>query len=282
VAATPLVWLTEWLGWRTTFLLFATSNLVIATLFYVIARDRPDSTPAKHAPTKVTISFSVELSRILQLFSRKDYWLISMGTFFRYGIYASLQALWAGPFLMVTMGLSQIMTGNLLLVMSIGLIIGSPIYGWISDSILCSRKYVIIIGLTMMAGILIALSVLPFNTGLPILMALFFGFGFSSGTGQIMYAHIKERMPLENAGTAMTGINFFTMTGVAFFLHGLGWAIKEFRSGGPVEPEVFRMAFILFGVCLVLTALLYCMTTDEKRSLRKTIDKSALKGHGKK
>ena len=179
---------------------------------------------------------------------------------------------------MVAMGLSQVITGNLLLVMSIGLVIGSPFYGWISDSILRSRKYVIIIGLTMMAGILVSLSVLPLNTGLPILVALFFGFGFSSGTGQIMYAHIKERMPLENAGTAMTGINFFTMTGVAFFLHGLGWAIKEFYSEGAVAPEVFRKAFILFGICLVLAALLYCLTRDERNVLKKSNDKPALKG----
>jgi hypothetical protein len=66
----------------------------------------------------------------------------------------------------------------------------------------------------------------------------------------------------------MTGINFFTMTGVAFFLHGLGWAIKKFYSEGPLAPEEFRMAFILFGVCLVFTALLYCLTTDEKRFLK--------------
>ncbi len=73
----------------------------------------------------------------------------------------------------VSMNLSPFMTGNLLLAMSIGLIIGSPICGWISDSILRSRKYVIIAGLAMMAGILITLAVLPIDTGLLILFALF-------------------------------------------------------------------------------------------------------------
>lgn len=167
---------------------------------------------------------------------------------------------------MITMGLSQVMTGNLLLAMSIGLIIGSPICGWLSDSILRSRKYVIIAGLTMMAGILTTLAVLPIDTGLLILFGLFFGFGFSSSTGQIMYAHIKERMPLENAGAAMTGINFFTMTGVAFFLHGLGWAIKEFYPEGSLATDVFRIAFVLFGGCLFLTGLFYGLTADDKKS----------------
>ena len=272
-AATPLVWLTEWFGWRTTFLLFAISNLVISLLFYLIARDHPGDPPVSRPTAASMVSLSVALSGLLPLFTRRDYWLISMGTFFRYGIYASVQALWAGPFLMVTMNLSQMMTGNLLLAMSIGLIVGSPVCGWISDSILRSRKTVIITGLAIMAGILVTLAVLPGDTGLLILFALFFGFGFSSGSGQIMYAHIKERMPHENAGTAMTGINFFTMTGVAFFLHGLGWAIKSFYPGGSLAPDVFRMAFIIFGGCLVITGLLYGLTVDEKRILRKHMGK---------
>jgi predicted MFS family arabinose efflux permease len=265
-AATPLVWLTELLSWRTTFLLFAMGNLIITILFYLIAKDHPADTPSGH-PTKAnTVSFSTAMSGIMKLFSHRDYWLISIGTFFRYGVYASFQTLWAGPFLMVTIGVSQIVTGNLLLAMSIGLIIGSPICGWISDSILHSRKPIIITGLAVMAGILITLAMLPGKAGLLILFAFFFGFGFSSGAGQVMYAHIKERMPLENAGTAMTSINFFTTVGVAFFLHALGWAIKAFYPGGSIAPEALRMAFVLFGACLVLTGLLYSMTVESKRS----------------
>ncbi len=278
-AATPLVWLTGWFGWRTTFLLFALSNLVISLLFYLIARDHPDDSPAIRSTAAARVSLSAALGGLLPLFTRRDYWLISMGTFFRYGIYASVQALWAGPFLMVTMGHSQMMTGNLLLAMSIGMIIGSPFCGWISDTILRSRKTVIIAGLALMACILVTLAVLPGITAPLILLALFFGFGLSSGSGQIMYAHIKERMPHENAGAAMTGINFFTMAGGAFFLHGLGWAIKAFYPEGSLEPMVYRGAFVLFGVCLVITGLLYSLTVDDRRILGKPINNPSENTH---
>ena len=267
-AATPLVWLTLAFGWRTTFLLFATCNVAVAILFFVIARDRPEDVQGSPSPGTAPVSLRPATGGILPLFTGRDYWLISIGTFFRYGVYASVQALWAGPFLMLTMGVSQIMTGNLLLVMSIGLIIGSPATGWISDSLLSSRKYVIIAGLGTMAVILFTFSGLPGNTAGPILFALFFGFGFFSGAGQIMYAHIKERMPLENAGAAMTGINFFTMAGVAFFLHGLGWAIKEFYPQGSPDPEAFRVVFLLFGVGLILAGLLYMLTGDTLKNRR--------------
>jgi MFS family permease len=189
-----------------------------------------------------------------------------MGTFFRYGIYASVQTLWAAPFLMTVLGFSQVMTGNLLFAMSIGLIIGSPVCGWISDRILLSRKKVVIAGLAVMAGILIVLSLLSMGVWAFIIFALFFGFGFSSGAGQIMYAHIKERMPLKNAGSAMTGINFFTMVGGAFFLHGIGWAIKAFYSGSMPGPEVLKLVFGFFGISLAFTALFYLLTVDGKKA----------------
>jgi MFS family permease len=265
IATTPLVWFTNQFGWRTTFLLFALCNLLITILFFLVVKDRPDGQPAKQ-PKEKSVRLSGFTNDIMQLFYRKDYWLISMGTFFRYGIYASVQALWAAPFLMTVLGFSQLMTGNLLFAMSIGMIIGSPICGWVSDRVILSRKKVVIAGLAIMAGILIVLSLLSKDVWTFIIFALFFGFGFSSGSGQIMYAHIKERMPLKNAGSAMTGINFFTMIGSAFFLHGIGWAIKAFHSGGALGPEVLKMVFAFFGISLVVTALFYMFTVDGKQN----------------
>ena len=49
-----------------------------------------------------------------------------------------------------------------------------------------------------------------------------FGFGFFASFGQLMYAHIKDLMPGEMAGTAMGGVNFFVFAGAGVFLQGLG------------------------------------------------------------
>jgi MFS family permease len=38
MAATPLVWLTNQFGWRTTFLLFAICNLIITILFFLVVK----------------------------------------------------------------------------------------------------------------------------------------------------------------------------------------------------------------------------------------------------
>ncbi len=129
-----------------------------------------------------------------------------MGTFCRYGINAAVQSLWAATFLINVIGLSVVSTGNVLFLMSIGMVVGSPVFGWLSDSVLKNRKNVIVSGLLVMNGVLAQLTRLPENAGLTVLSALFFGSGFFSSSGGIMYGHIKERMPVERAGTAMTGI----------------------------------------------------------------------------
>jgi len=261
-AASPLVWMTNMLGWRGAFFLVAAINSLIVVIFYLVARDNPQNAGQQPSAANVSNGFRPAWHGIRQLTANKDYWLISLGTFCRYGIYAAIQALWAAPFLMTTMGISQVMTGHLLLAMNFGLIMGSPGWGWMSDTLFHSRRPLIVTGLSVMGIILALLAVLPANTWLAIFFAMFFAFGFFSGAGQMMYAHIKDLMPLKSAGAAMTGINLFTMSGVAFFLHGLGNGLKWFYPNVPAPPGAFRNAFLFLGLCLVVIAMFYSKTRD--------------------
>jgi len=262
VAATPLVVMVEAVGWRGAFLVFAAVNLMLAVVFFLVVRDRPGQTGPGPAEKPVPGGRRDALSGARALFAERDYWIISMGTFCRYGIYAAVQALWAGPFLMQVVGVSPVAAGNLLFLMSIGIVIGSPICGWLSDAAVGSRKSVVIFGLVGMTAVLAVFSRLPVGVGFAPLAVLFFGFGVFSSAGQIMYAHIKERMPIERAGTAMTGINFFTMAGVAVFLQGLGSLMQRFYPDAALGAGAFRGAFLFCAGCLLVTAALYLMTKE--------------------
>jgi len=262
VAATPLVVMVEAVGWRGAFLVFAAVNLMLAVVFFLVVRDRPGQTGPGPAEKPVPADRRDALSGARALFAERDYWIISLGTFCRYGIYAAVQALWAGPFLMQVVGVSPVAAGNLLFLMSIGIVVGSPICGWLSDAAVGSRKSVVIFGLVGMTAVLAVFSRLPVGVGFAPLAVLFFGFGVFSSAGQIMYAHIKERMPIERAGTAMTGINFFTMAGVAVFLQGLGSLMQRFYPDAALGAGAFRGAFLFCAGCLLVTAALYLMTKE--------------------
>ena len=197
-----------------------------------------------------------------QLFAKKDYWLISVGTFCRYGIYAAVQVLWAGPYLMNVHGLSAMTAGNLILLLNIGLVCAGPMWGMLSDQIFKTRKWIIIAGQLLLAVTLLVLAFLPVGTSLFLLALIFILFGVAGSAGGLMYTHIKEIMPLEKAGTAMTGINFFTMVGAAAFLQGIGRYMQSVYSDNPFGAGAFQGIFVFCAVCLLVVSILYGFTRN--------------------
>jgi sugar phosphate permease len=261
-AATPLVLMVQSMGWRATFMLFSGINLLLTVVFFIVVKDRPKGPDLGEIPQAVSADFRQIRANIGNLLREKDYWIISLTTFCRYGIFAAVQSLWAGPYLMTVIGISPVASGNLLLLMGVGMIVGSPLCGWLSDSLFKTRKGVIISGLTGMTLVLAILACLSPGANLMVLSLLFFSFGFFTSSGQIVFAHIKERMPMESAGTAMTGVNFFTMVGVAAFLQGLGYLMQYLYPGESLGVPAFRAAFLFCTACLVFTTLLYCLTVE--------------------
>ena len=153
IAATPLVLMVQAMGWRNSFLMIAGINLVLTLLFYLIARDRPESSTLREIPKPASTRIREIRGNLGSLFGEKDYWIISLGTFCRYGIYAAVLSLWAAPFLINVMGISVLSAGNLLFLMSIGMVAGSPVFGWLSDVVLKNRKQVIVFGLVAMGAV---------------------------------------------------------------------------------------------------------------------------------
>ena len=193
---------------------------------------------------------------------KKDYWIISCSTFFRYGVLAAVQTLWAGPYLINAMGLSPLAAGNLIFLLNIALIVGGPTWGSLSDRVLKTRKGVVVGSLLALSCSILAIALLPKGAGLPILAFLFFCFGFSAGAANVLLAHIKDLMPLELAGVAMTGINFFTMLGAAVFLQGLGSLMQRIHPAAALGISAFRSAFLLCAASLLFVAFLYLFTRD--------------------
>jgi sugar phosphate permease len=279
-AATPLVLMVSLVGWRHSFLIIAGFTLALALVFLAMIKERAGTgrSAASGEKTVSTMtgdtdprpSVSQTLGQAWALFHQKDYWIISFATFCRYGIYAAVQALWAGPFLIHALKLSPVTAGNILFFMSIGLILGCPLCGWLSDSLVGSRKKIIITGICCMVGLLLGMNRLAPDTGVWLVYLVFFSFGLASGSGQVMYAHIKEQVPKANAGMAMTGINFFTMAGVAVFLQGMGHVMTRFFPGASLTLPAFHLAFGVCAICLAGIALLYCLTREtlEKREKR--------------
>ncbi len=256
VATSPLAFLVEELGWRDTFRSLAGFHFLLIVCFFLFVRDKPDISISDKT------SHPSPIGSIKHLFSNWNYWAISFSTFLRYGSFAAIQTLWAGPFLIVYLNIPQMMAGNLLLMLGFGYILGAPIGGLLSDKVLKKRKQTVIIGVLCSASATIALLLWHDNSFLFWLGAVLFAIGFFNSFGQVSYAHIRDIMPNEMAGTAFTGINFFTMMGGGIFIHGLGSIIETASPHLTDIGNAYRVSFIICASALVVSMVLYATTRE--------------------
>ncbi|MCU0559725.1 MAG: MFS transporter [Desulfobacterales bacterium] len=265
VAATPLVLLVEKLGWRLSFQAIISFHLLITLALFWVVRDRPEGCAPVAPPPAAGRRAGSRCGNLGTLMASRDYWIISAGTFVRYGTHAALQTLWAGPLLMEALGFSPVQTGNILLAMNVGLILGGPLWGAVSDRFQ-TPKWVIAGGLLLMAAITFVLRGLPPGTSELAAGAVFFCFGLASASGMHVYAHIKALVPKEMAGAAMSGTNFFTMMGPAVFLQGLGIAMQGLYPEASRGPQAFGTALWICLFCQAAIGGGYLFTRSSYRS----------------
>ncbi len=263
-ASTPLALLVDRIGWRASFIAVGVLTAALAIFFHVGVSERHYPTEGLSGEVAGASRKTSVISELKTLFSSRDYWLISCGTFFRYGTMMAIQGLWAGPYLMQCFRLSPVQAGNIITGTIIGYVAGCSGGGWLSDRVLGSRKYVVILGL---AGMTATSMCLTWSLGQkdPFFQALtFFSLGLFGGIGNVVYAHIKGVMPPEMAGMALTGINFFTMLGVGAYIHLMGWVIECLPVEKQAGLEGYQTAFSPVFIGLAAATLLYFFTRESK------------------
>jgi MFS family permease len=262
-AASPLAYFTSAIGWRTTFLLAGGITALLALLAFRSWRRERKGTFCHFVLPQPETGILQSVRLILKSFS---FWQIGILAFFRYGTFVSLQGLWLGPYLMDIKGYTPVQTGNMLILVAIGTIIGSPISGWLSDQIFHSRKGVTLGGLS-----LYCVSLFPLTGIVKIENPLWFGIifffiGFFTSFGLLVYSHTKELFPASISGTAMTFVNFFTMIGGAVFMPALGKVIESFPHPGNSYPsEAYHLSFLICFLGMTASLVFYAFSKKEKK-----------------
>jgi len=272
-AATPLALMVQGIGWRASFKWIGMVTLGIAALIYCFVRDHPAD---KHYSSPEAISRiaapgpapvpQLPLGQtVRQVIGTPTIYLFMSRGFFLYGACVAFQGLWGGPYLMQVFGLSEPAAGSLLLLISVGGIIGAPLSGLLSDKIFCSRKKV-----AVPAGVGAALCWLPlaFRTAeltVPQLKLILFAMGFCIGLANPAIAWVQESYPPAVAGTVVGVNNGAGILGVAFFQVLLGVVIGRAATAGGVYPvSGFHAAFqlCLLGAAAGAAAMFFVRDTQ--------------------
>jgi len=263
-AASPLAFLTSTIGWRMTFLMTGTVTILLSFLVFWILRGEKIEVGklAASSPDKPGMGI---LQSIRLITGSLAFWQFGAVAFFRYGVFVSLQGLWLGPYLIYIKGFSPVQAGNLLILLAIGVILGSPVGGRLSDRHFHSRKGIALIGLSFYCVSLIPLTGI-WRIEHPALFGLIFLFiGFFHGFGMLIYAHAKDLFPVAISGTVMTYINFFTMAGAGVFMPFLGKVIESFpRTGASYPAEAYHLAFVICFLGMTASVIFYAFSKKTK------------------
>lgn len=260
LAGTPLAWLAGEVGWRAIFAGGAGFVTVAGLAIAVATRSAPRSSAAPRQARGSAPARQVAHARPAQgaanggfglIVRDHRFWRIAFVNFSSLGVVLAVQGLWGAPYLSVVYGLGDLQVGNALVVMGIGVIIGNLACGWLCDRF--GRGVVVITGASVFLTSQALLALAP--SGLPIGLT-YLAFGLFSAYFVALVDEVRTVFPPHLTGRAMTGLNFFGMTGAMFFQWLMG-VIIEASSGGADATAGYRLAFLMTTAMGALALLLY-------------------------
>lgn len=201
----PLAWLLGHTNWRFILLICSILGLVIAALFLLFAFDAPKASQgtilqqAHHLPKKI------DWSDIKTALKNKQNWLLALYSGLAFAPLSVLGGLWGTPFLQEAHHLSRSEAAGLLSLLFIGLGIGSPLLGLLSDR-LGNRIGVMKLCAILSFFSLLAVLYIPTSSFL-LIATLLFILGFATGAFMLGFTVGTQINRAILAGTAIALIN---------------------------------------------------------------------------
>lgn len=222
IGETPLVRVIAVFGWRPTMLSLGLAGAVISLLIFLLVRNGPKRQTVK-------VHSDSPLSALKRVVKKPQLWLVSIFTSIITIPWVVLCSLYGIPFLTTTYGVSETMAGRLISLILLGVGIGSPVWGRISDHSL-RRLPPLIVAAIATPLLLLAIIYYPFShlIGLALLL---FAFGFFASANLSAFSIACEINKPSHVATALGFINGFDTLGATIALPLLGLFLDLGWSG---------------------------------------------------
>ena len=275
-ASWPLARLSDKIGWRGSFVAIGAVTLLVAVAIWFLVRNTPQdmglpvvNQPAQDNPGKAkTIGLVQGMKMVL---SSGPFWFLAAWLFFSFSIFFSFGGLWGGPYLMQVYGLNKAEAGNILGMLALAMIVGSPFLSWLSDKVFHSRKKVMVLASIITLCLTIPLAFFPDAMSRPALYLLFFLLGmFNSAVVVVAFTSAKELFPVEIAGTSVGLANLFPFLGGAVAPPILGAILEaQGKTATGYSAEAYSKAFLLYFLFALVALGASCFLTE---TMKKTSD----------
>lgn len=267
LAAAPLALLVDAIGWRSGFGLLAALAGLVALLAALLVRDAP-AEAASNARTgggdgrQEVASAEIALTGKMGLVLRsRGLWVMAVYAFTLGGVALALQGLWAVPYLMDVYALPRQVASNMLTAWPVGMIIGCPLVGYLSDRVLKTRQPIVFCGVALFSLPILVLVVATSDLPTGLFYGLFFFCGLTYSTMQVSFALLNDVLPRHIVGTAAGIYNLWFFVGGAVFQQTAGIVLSAFPIlDGHASASGYRAVFLLFLAGAWVAALTVLVT----------------------
>jgi sugar phosphate permease len=259
VATTPLAVLVERTGWRSALLGLGLVGFAVAAVVALAARDSPADAglaPIEGVPSAETLSLRGVLTNVRRVLGGADTWLVGVALFCEIGVNLTVLGLWGVPYMVQTYGLSVTAASTYTFAGSVGLLLGPPVIGRLSDRFERRTEVMVVGGVVYTA----AFGVLAMGAPPRLAVAVvFFTAGSLGGAFALGYAVVKEQYSAAASGVATGAVNTIGFSGAAVFPVAMGVILDTYWTGETVAgarvytPEGYQVAFGLAAVAGLVT-----------------------------
>jgi len=241
IGASPLTYFVGILGWREAVELIGIFTILISAFLLFTVKN----------PVKKYDS-SASDGGFWSILKLRDILLIVPIAIICYAPVAGLRGIWLGPYFEQKFEASIDEIGEIGLIMSFGMILGTFFYGPL-DRIFKTRKWIVILGNGVCLLSIAALSFLP-EVSYNFAIACFTVIGFFGMSFPVVVAHGRSFVPIKLSGRGVTLMNLFAIGGVA---------ILQIVSGAVFDwVGDFESVFSMYFILILIGLSVYLWSTD--------------------
>ncbi|MBK2296870.1 MFS transporter [Francisella philomiragia] len=276
-AQAPLAYLITLCGdWKMAMLLFAVASLLIGVLYYIVVRDFNPKQPEASSPSNQLKT----LEALKEVVKNKNNWLLTFYVGLSFTAVDAFAGFWGNAYFREAYHLSREEAASIISMIFIGMAIGSPIIGKLSE-ILDSRKGVMIF--FHIIGSIALSFVLLTKTSATLSAILLFIFGLCLGIYMLSFAIGNRINPIVitatvaafiNTGEPILGAIFDPLIG--YFLD-WSWTGKYLNKAGEIVSQhtspndikyfdlsSYHFAFTTLVISMIASLIVLLMIKDSK------------------
>lgn len=253
----PLAKAIHFWGWRHSMVFLALFGMVLAFVVWWIVRDFPK----EHQPITMPqqpLEDEGALSKVKSLIGNTPALWIAAYSFLIWAPIAAFAGLWGIPFLVSAYHLSTESASYACAAIWIGIGIGSPLSGWISEQI--ERRCTVLAACAIM-GVVASLSIIYCTIPMPLLYFMLFLMGLAGGGQSLAFCVVRDNSHPKSIGAAIGLNNMATVAGGAILQPIVGYLLYLNWDGitaghAPVYNATdYRIGLLMIPVCYILAVI---------------------------